>query len=243
MRKFCRRVTFVYLCINGNCKQTTWRVLTRREILLKIFSIIFLVVFPHFVPLPFYSYAIVCFLLIIWILKRQNQTLRNIGLKRGGLTFKTLIAGIISAIILNRLVTWIYYPVIHHFFAYNISDYTEYNFIKEKLFNYLLVLFASWIIGGFYEELVFRGYIQSTFQNIFRSTKNSFWASGILTTILFGIYHWQQGVFGIVHSALAGIFWTFMLRRFKGNLWYPIISHAAYDTITLTMIYLGILGK
>ena len=57
------------------------------------------------------------------------------------------------------------------------------------------------------------------------------------------VYHWQQGVFGIVHSALAGIFWTFMLRRFKGNLWYPIVSHAAYDTITLTMIYLGILGK
>jgi len=31
-----------------------------------------------------------------------------------------------------------------------------------------------------------------------------------------------------------------LLWRYKGNLWYPIISHAFYDTIALTMIYFGI---
>ena len=30
------------------------------------------------------------------------------------------------------------------------------------------------------------------------------------------------------------------LWRYKGNLWYPIISHAIYDTVALTMIYFGI---
>jgi CAAX protease family protein len=36
------------------------------------------------------------------------------------------------------------------------------------------------------------------------------------------------------------LLWTFLLWRYKGNLWYPIISHAIYDTIALTMIYSGI---
>jgi membrane protease YdiL (CAAX protease family) len=58
--------------------------------------------------------------------------------------------------------------------------------------------------------------------------------------MLFGLYHWQQGVFGMIPAALGGLLWTFLLWRFKGNLWYAIISHAVYDTIALIMIYWGI---
>lgn len=206
-------------------------------------SVAFLVLFPHFVPLPFYSYALVGLLLILWILKRQTQTLRDLGLKRGGLKAKTIITGMLSAILLNRLMAWVYYPLIHYFFAYNASEYTEYNFIKESFATYLLIVWASWLIGGFYEEVVFRGYIQATLQRMFPAAKDAFWVCGVLTMVLFGLYHWQQGIFGMVHAGLAGLFWTWMLRRFKGNLWYPIVSHAAYDTLTLTLIYLGIFGK
>ncbi|MCC6289609.1 MAG: CPBP family intramembrane metalloprotease [Chitinophagaceae bacterium] len=209
-----------------------------RQNALKAFIIVFLVLFPHFVPLPFYSYAVVCLAVIIFYLRGYKKTLRDLGLKRNGLTFHTFFAGIISALLWVAFNKWVYHPFITHFFV--VEPYTEYDFIRNKLSNLIITIMAAWIIGGFYEEIVFRGFIHKTIQEWFKKFRFSFLFAGLLTSILFGVYHWQQGIFGIVPSALGGLLWTLLLWRYKGNLWYPIISHAIYDTIALTMIYFGI---
>jgi len=206
--------------------------------ILKALIIAFLVLFPHFVPLPLYSYAVVCLAVIIFYLRKQKKTLRDLGLKRTGLTAHTLMVGILSALLWIAFNKWIYHPFITHFFV--VEPYTEYDFIRNKLSNLIITLIAAWIIGGFYEEIVFRGFIQTTIREWFVKSRHSFWFAGLLTSILFGLYHWQQGIFGIVPSFLGGLLWTLLLWRYKGNLWYPIISHAIYDTIALTMIYFGI---
>jgi len=206
--------------------------------MLKVVMIAFLVLFPHFVPLPFYSYAVVCLAVLIFYLRRQKKTLRDLALKRDGLTADTFVIGILSALFWIAFNKWVYHPFITHFFS--IEPYTEYDFIRKKLSNLIITLVAAWIIGGFYEEIVFRGFIQTTIRGWFIKSRHSFWLAGLLTSILFGVYHWQQGIFGIIPSALGGLFWTFLLWRYKGNLWYPIISHAVYDTIALVMIYFGV---
>jgi membrane protease YdiL (CAAX protease family) len=210
-----------------------------RQDLLTVLIIAFLVLFPHFVPLPFYSYAIVCFGLILFYLRRQNKTLRDLGLKRHGLTAHTFLVGIVSALFWIAFNKWVYHPFITHLFV--VEPYTEYEFIKNKPLNLMITISAAWIIGGFYEEIVFRGFIQTKIQEWLIKYKYSFWLVGLLTSFLFGLYHWQQGIFGIISSSLGGFLWTFLLGRNKGNLWYPIISHAIYDTIALTMIYFGII--
>ena len=206
--------------------------------ILKAFIIALLVLFPHFVPLPFYSYAIVCLAVIIFYLRRQKKGLQDLGLKPNGLTVHTLIVAILSALLWIAFNKWVYHPFITHFFV--VDPYTEYDFIRNKLSKLIITLIAAWIIGGFYEEIVFRGFIQTTIREWFFRSRHSFWLAGLLTSILFGLYHWQQGIFGIVPSFLGGLLWTFLLWRYKGNLWYPIISHAIFDTIALTMIYFGI---
>jgi len=206
--------------------------------ILKVFIIAFLILFPHFVPLPFYSYALVCLAVIIFYLRRQKKTLRDLGLKGNGLTARTLIVGILSALLWVGFNKWVYHPLITHFFV--VEPYTEYDFIRNNLSNLIITLIAAWIVGGFYEEVVFRGFIQTKIREWFIKSRHSFWLAGLLTSVLFGLYHWQQGIFGIVPSFLGGLLWTSLLWRYKGNLWYPIISHAIYDTIALTMIYFGI---
>jgi CAAX protease family protein len=206
--------------------------------ILKVFIIAFLILFPHFVPLPFYSYALVCLAVIIFYLRRQKRTLRDVGLKGNGLTARSLIVGILSALLWVGFNKWVYHPLITHFFV--VEPYTEYDFIRNNLSNLIITLIAAWIIGGFYEEIVFRGFIQTEIREWFIKSRHSFWLTGLLTSVFFGLYHWQQGIFGIVPSFLGGLLWTFLLWRYKGNLWYPIISHAIYDTIALTMIYFGI---
>ena len=204
----------------------------------KLFIVCFLLSFPHYVPLPFYGYAVVCFLLIVWYLKSQKKSLRDLGLKRNGLTAHTFLIGLVSALVWIAFNKWVYHPVITRFFV--VEPYTEYDFIRKKLTTLLITLVAAWVVGGFYEEIVFRGFIQKTIQGWLKNSKLSFWAAGFLTSVLFGLYHWQQGIFGIIPSFLGGLLWTFLLWRYKGNLWYPILSHALFDTIALTMIYLGV---
>jgi membrane protease YdiL (CAAX protease family) len=204
--------------------------------------IAFLVLFPHYVPLPFYSYALVCFLLIVFYLKRQNKTLADVGLTRKGLSVHTFVVGILSAILWMAFIKIVYFPFINHFFRDYISDYTEYDFIKNNIKKLLAIMLAAWVVGGFYEEIVFRGFIQRTMQKWFSNYSLSFWMAGLLTSILFGLYHWQQGIFGVIPATLGGLYWTYLLKRYNGNLWYPIVSHASYDTIALIMIYFGILN-
>jgi len=205
-----------------------------------ILAILFVIVFPHFVPLPFYSYALVCSVVVLLILHKDNKTLRDLGLKQKGISIKTFLVGIVSAIIWVAFMRWIYLPVIQYFFI--VPDYTEYNFIQNHLSNFLLITIAAWIIGGFYEEIIFRGFIQKTIENWFNN-EHSFLFAGLLTSLLFGLYHWQQGFLGIMSATFGGLFWTYLLKRFGGNLWYPIVSHAIFDTITLTLIYLGLFNK
>lgn len=60
--------------------------------------IAFLIIFPHFVPLPFYSYAVVCLLAIYLMLRREGKSFRDIGLIKEKLTFRVFLLGDITAI-------------------------------------------------------------------------------------------------------------------------------------------------
>jgi len=208
--------------------------------ILNILAIIFVVVFPHFVPLPFYSYAIICLGVVILILRKDHKTLRDIGLKQKGISIKTIFVGTVSALVWVAFMRWIYLPVIQYFFI--VPEYTEYNFIQNHLSNFIITTIAAWFIGGFYEEIIFRGFIQKTIENWFNN-KHSFLYAGLITSIVFGLYHWQQGYLGIISATFGGLFWTYIFKRFGRNLWVTIFSHAIFDTITLTLIYLGLFGK
>ncbi|WP_346239001.1 CPBP family intramembrane glutamic endopeptidase [Niabella insulamsoli] len=203
-------------------------------------AIAFLIAFPHFVPLPFYSYAIVCFLVIWFLLRNDGKTFRSIGLSKNALTAKAVLIGMASALLWIGFMQFIYIPVIKHLFV--VPDYTEYDFIKGNILNLLMIITAAWLIGGFYEEVVFRGYIQNILRKRFFKGAPVLW-SVIATSILFGLYHSQQDVFGIAAAALGGLFWGILYTKFDNNLWIPIISHAIFDTITLLLIYFDRFGN
>jgi uncharacterized protein len=228
----------MYVIVSQNCDKNMKQHYTKN--ITYFLAILFVVTFPHLVPLPFYSYAIVCLGVVIFILRKDNKTLRDLGLKQKGISIKTVFVGIVSAISWAACMRWIYLPVIQYFFI--VPDYTEYNFIQSNVSNFVITTVAAWMIGGFYEEIIFRGFIQKTIEN-WINNKYSFLFAGLITSIIFGLYHWQQGFLGIIAATLSGLFWTYLFKRSGRNLWYTIFSHAIYDTITLTLIYLGLFGK
>lgn len=203
-------------------------------------AIAFLITFPHFVPLPFYLYVIVCFLVVWLLLRKDGKTFRSIGLSKNGFTAKAVLIGIASALLWVGFMQFIYIPVIKHLFV--VPDYTEYDFIKGNISKLLMIITAAWLIGGFYEEVVFRGYIQNVFEKRFFKGSAVIWST-IVTSVLFGLYHWQQDIFGMIAAVLGGVFWGSLYTKFDNNLWIPIISHAIFDTMTLLLIYFGGFGN
>jgi len=212
------------------------------EWIIDVLVIAFVILFPHFAHLPYLSYTIVCFLVILIYIRTHKKKLIDFGLKRKGLSGHAVIVGIVSAIIWMIFIKLIYFPFINHFFKNYIQAYTEYDFVKNNILTLLVVILAAWIGGGFYEEFVFRGFMQKVMQKWFAKYRYRFWIAGFIVSVLFGLYHWQQGIFGVIPATMGGLYWTCILKRYDGVLWYPMISHAAYDTLALTMLYLGILN-
>ena len=202
--------------------------------------IVFLVVFPHAVPLPFYSYSLICFLAIFLVLRREGKTFSDLGLNKKNLTVGAALLGILSALAWVAFMQIVYIPSIKHFFE--VPDYTEYNFIRSSMPRLVMTIAAAWVIGGFYEEIVFRGYIQNLLEKKLFKEMGNFLPIAV-TSILFGLYHLQQDVFAVIAACLGGLYWSILYKNLNNNLWISIISHAVFDMITLILIYSGSFGN
>jgi membrane protease YdiL (CAAX protease family) len=87
-----------------------------------------------------------------------------------------------------------------------------------------------------YEEVVFRGFI---FNRLKKICNGSFILSGLITSILFALYHLQEGWGAVIAIFIFALFITWLYKVFKGNLWYLIFFHLAYDVFMLTTILKG----
>ncbi|MDJ1485939.1 CPBP family intramembrane metalloprotease [Cytophagaceae bacterium YF14B1] len=181
---------------------------------------------------------------MLFYLRENNLSLTDIGLDFKGISFHAVWIGLASALVWTGLMQLVYIPFIRHFFT--VPDYTEYNFMQNHLNTLITTLIAAWIVGGLYEEIIFRGFIRSTLEKYIlekRTHRYSQPIPAVITSLLFGLYHWQQDVFGVISAFMGGFYWTYLLGRYKGNLWYPIFCHAWFDTLALTMIYFDVFGK
>jgi len=81
------------------------------------------------------------------------------------------------------------------------------------------------LMVGFFEELLFRGYLQFTL-----ATAIGFWPSAFLLSIVFGFVHLgsrAENWMGGVTAGLFGLFLCLTLRR-TGNLWFALGLHASF---------------
>jgi uncharacterized protein len=85
---------------------------------------------------------------------------------------------------------------------------------------------AFFLIVGFYEEFLTRGYTQFTL-----SQSVGFWPAAVLLSAGFGVLHLEnpgESWVGILGAVLIGFFFCLTLRR-TGNLWFAIGFHTSWD--------------
>jgi len=105
---------------------------------------------------------------------------------------------------------------------------------KAALPGMLFTLIAG---AGFGEETVFRGYLFERLKKILGRGRNMKMAILLITSAIFGLAHFvDQGVPGVEQALFTGMFFGTMFVV-TGQIWLPMVAHAAFDLAALDMIY------
>jgi hypothetical protein len=95
-----------------------------------------------------------------------------------------------------------------------------------ELARWALFWAAFFVVVGFFEEFLFRGYTLHTL-----AEGIGFWPAAVILSATFAAIHLKnsgEDWVGAVGVLLVGLFWSLTLRR-TGSLWFALGMHAAFD--------------
>jgi uncharacterized protein len=94
------------------------------------------------------------------------------------------------------------------------------------------------VLAGFYEELVFRGFLLQRLASGFESMmspRRAAWIAAVASSVLFGLGHVYQGAIGVVQSLVVGLGLS-LLRLQRGRLCAPIVAHVTIDLLGMLLL-------
>jgi membrane protease YdiL (CAAX protease family) len=98
-------------------------------------------------------------------------------------------------------------------------------------------LYALVVGAGFGEETVFRGYLFERLGRLLGRGRAALTVTVLLTSTLFALAHYQdQGIPGVQQAAVTGLVFG-AIYGVTGQLWIPMVAHAAFDVTALALIY------
>lgn len=94
------------------------------------------------------------------------------------------------------------------------------------------------VVGGLLEEMCFRGYIITRVRDALGGPRGS--TIGVaLSSLYFGLSHWYQGPTGAIEAGLSGVLNGVAYVMTGGNLFLPIVLHAATDVVGIVLLARG----
>jgi len=168
---------------------------------------------------PFVDYPLMSLtvLLLFWLI--YKRPLKQMGLYSKG-WFKQLMFGISFGTVLISLIAVI-------MLASGLMQVSVLNFgnFSNQLFWRGLLVFVG---VGFFEELLFRGFLMSAL----KTTRNK-WAIALLSSFIFGISHIANPSvtpFALINITLIGVLIAYLFIK-TGRLWAPIGIHFAWNFV------------
>ena len=116
-------------------------------------------------------------------------------------------------------------------------DYSGFASLQGNMRQLLLLLGLSWTLAAIGEELAYRGYLQKVLGDLFGSSLSGVWLTVILSSVLFGLAHIEQGIVGVVVTTFDAIVFSWLKQKFNNNLWAAILAHGFYNSIGVIVFY------
>lgn len=190
---------------------------------------------PENTPLP--ARVLLLAFLVLFFLRRRKESLKVVGIKKVtkplifiGVTIGTLAAVILIPSLVNGILAQL--------ITAPPTDYSFFDYIQSNVPALILWIILSWVIGGFSEELIFRGYLTNRLKALLGPGKMNIVLTVLLQAIIFGLFHTYQGIGGMISTGIVGLVLGIIYVNHR-NLWPLIIAHGLLDTLGFITIYLN----
>jgi membrane protease YdiL (CAAX protease family) len=127
-------------------------------------------------------------------------------------------------------------PVTHHLSGTQ-QDLGVFADVEGDVGLLALLLLLSWTLGAVCEELAFRGYLLTRLRELLGPGRVGTSLAVLVSAVLFGVLHSEQGVVGVVAVALDGAAFAVLRLRY-GTVWAPVLAHGFNNTLGLLTFFL-----
>ncbi len=110
-------------------------------------------------------------------------------------------------------------------------------YIRGNFEAFALWVAIGWIVGGFMEEMLFRGFLLTRVSQLFPDPAAGLAVGVVAQALLFGALHLYAGTFAFLFAAImaltSGIFYLILGR----NLWPLIAVHGVWNSVAMWGVY------
>lgn len=119
------------------------------------------------------------------------------------------------------------------------ADLSGYDYLKDNIGMFFLTLIGVYVVSSFGEEVIYRAFLINRIAELGNTTRNATIIAIVLSSIIFGLVHYDWGPMGIVQTGFMGLVLGICYIKLKKRLWILILAHAYVDTILITQMYLA----
>jgi uncharacterized protein len=177
--------------------------------------------------------------LLAWIsLRVRGISWKALGFTKYRTWLTTLFMGVSCGIVLELFDLFGKQPLLTHFMG-KAPDLASFAAVHGNLKFALVMVALIWIVAALGEELVYRGYLMNRLADVGRGTRFAWMVSLILSSAVFGLAHYEQGLTGIIEEGSDGLILGLLYLACRRNLAVPIVAHGICDTIDIALLFVG----
>ncbi|MFY0606776.1 MAG: CPBP family intramembrane metalloprotease [Cyclobacteriaceae bacterium] len=211
--------------------------MTRASIVADLFLGLFILALLFWVRIPYMPLVIGASVLIIYHVSFSD--LRTFGFVKPESILTTMTIALLMALVIVLISFFMLIPALE-FITGQPHQIGVFRQIEGNLKVLMFSIGIGSLIGGFTEEIIFRGFFMSRISDYIPGNIGKI-ISVVSTSIFFGYLHEYQGITGQIAIAIMGAILGGIYIMNKGRLWLNILVHGFVNTISMTMVYFGIL--
>jgi membrane protease YdiL (CAAX protease family) len=179
--------------------------------------------------------------LVVLVLAVASLILRRAGLRTLGFV-RLDHPGRAAVQILGMVLAWtavqlaLVMPVVTHLTGRE-QELGVFEDLEGNLGLLLVLLALTWTLAAIGEETAYRGYLLQRVADTMGSARGAMLVGAVVSSVLFGVAHAEQGVVGVVITTLDAFFFCWLRWRYR-SLWGSVLGHGLSNTIGLTAFFL-----
>lgn len=183
---------------------------------------------------------IILLLFIAWgSLRVRHMAWRDVGMRRPEKWLPVVMVASVAAVGYQAIDVFVIIPILQRLTGRPI-DLLQLSELRGNVPGLMVWLALTWTLGAFLEEMFFRGYLLNRINDVGGPQATGTSLAVVASALLFGAVHACQGITGIADNVLTGVLLGVLYLVGRRNLWWPILTHGAIDTVGFLLIFTGV---